>query len=320
MSNEISLLGYPAGLTVYALIRNSAGLVWYETGSAFETWGTGSRSEVDYAITLTDKLGGLYLGDFPSDIPAGTGNDKIYGYKTIIYRQLGAQPASTDATVGGSSIIWTGTAQASVPETETGATDIVNWGLLKVAGAKGDTETIDDIEGSSAFEVKCKLIYQFSRNSVLQSWPYNECKLFAELVVAAGVELADWNYAFTLPSDYLIMTKQTDEDDHTASYEYEIRGGYLFTNDYSNTDDDAAFVDYIRKVTDATEYSPLLKEAIATKFASEMAPTLNPQMTIPLKREYDQISQPDSQALNQQEGFDDEDAGSYSWRNARNSV
>jgi hypothetical protein len=318
MANEIQLLGYPAGQTIYAIVRNSSGQVWYETGGDFETWGTGSRSEVDYAITLTDKLGGLYLGNFPSSIPAGTGNDKIYGYKTIVYLQLGAQPASTDNIIGGQYIKWTGTAAVVAADTETGATDLVNWGLLKVGGAKDDAEQIDDIEGSSDFEVKCKLVYQFCRNSVLQSWPYNECREYAELTAATVSEQADWDYVFGLPSDYLMMIAQIDEDDRTVKYEYEVRSGYLFTNDYSNTDDDAAYIEYIKKVTDASEYSPLLQEAIATKFASEMAPTLNPDMTVPLKREFDLICQPDAQALNQL-GQYSEDEGSYSWKNARTS-
>ena len=109
MANEI-IVGFEAGNTIYSVIRDEDGDVWYPAGNAFETWGTGSRSNDDYDIALTDMGGGLYMGDFPSAIPNGT-------YYLQTYYQAGSSPASTDTPYGGpTSKTWNGsslTASAS---------------------------------------------------------------------------------------------------------------------------------------------------------------------------------------------------------------
>lgn len=199
------------------------------------------------------------------------------------------------------------------------ATYMVNYGLYKAAGAEGDTETITSIDGTSTWEQKCKLTYQFARNFVLERWPYRECKEYAELTAATVSEQADWDYVFDLPSDCLFVLAQIDEDDHTVNYEFKIRGGKLYTNDYSNTDGDAAYIDYVKLVTDPAEYSHALREAIATKFAAEISRTINPNKTSELIREYEALLQPISEVMAQQEEYVEDDEGEYSWLNGRTS-
>lgn len=101
MANEIHI-DYASGSTLYAVIRNKAGEVWYTSGQVFETWGTAGRTANDYDISLTDKGGSRYVGDFDSNIPAGR-------YSVQVFLQTGAYPADTDNFVGGNQIIWSGT-------------------------------------------------------------------------------------------------------------------------------------------------------------------------------------------------------------------
>jgi uncharacterized phiE125 gp8 family phage protein len=110
MSNEIRQ-HYPTGFTLYAVIRNSAGLVWYPTGEVFETWGTGSRTAADYDIALTETQAD-YIGDFDTNVDAGR-------YDVQVYRQAGGAPADSDLLAGVREIVWSGT--AAVGSGEVGA-------------------------------------------------------------------------------------------------------------------------------------------------------------------------------------------------------
>jgi len=105
MANEIHV-DYTSGNTLYAVVRNSVGEVWYAGGQVFESWGTGSRAADDYDISLTDKSGNRYVGSFDSNIPAGR-------YSIQIFSQAGANPADSDNLVGGGEIVWSGVGEVT---------------------------------------------------------------------------------------------------------------------------------------------------------------------------------------------------------------
>src|SRR4030043_1026606 len=97
MANEI-YVNYASGNTLYAVVRNGAGNVWYIAGQVFEVWGTGGRSADNYDISLTDKSGSLYVGSFDTNIQAGR-------YFIQIFLQAGANPADSDTFIAGEEII-----------------------------------------------------------------------------------------------------------------------------------------------------------------------------------------------------------------------
>lgn len=101
MANEIQV-NYASGNTLYAVIRNTAGNVWYVAGQTFEVWGTGGRTANDYDISLTDKSGSRYVGSFDANIPAGR-------YSIQVFLQAGANPADGDTFTAGKEIVWSGT-------------------------------------------------------------------------------------------------------------------------------------------------------------------------------------------------------------------
>jgi hypothetical protein len=100
MANEIHL-DYASGNTVYAVVRNAAGQVWYPAGAAFENWGNSGHNADNYDIALTGKSGSRYVGNFPGNIPAGR-------YTVQMFLQAGANPADSDQLIGSDLIIWTG--------------------------------------------------------------------------------------------------------------------------------------------------------------------------------------------------------------------
>jgi hypothetical protein len=105
MANEI-YANYESGNTLYAIIRNKAGEVWYANGQVFESWGTDGRDAADYSINLIDKGGSLYMCDFDESVPPGK-------YYIQIFLQAGAEPDNGDNLANKGEIIWSGTGQIS---------------------------------------------------------------------------------------------------------------------------------------------------------------------------------------------------------------
>jgi len=105
MANEIHI-NYASGNTLYAVVRNTSGEVWYTGGEVFEMWGTGGRTADDYDISLTDNNGSLYVGSFDPNIPPGR-------YSVQAFVQAGANPADGDSFVAGDEIVWSGTGRVT---------------------------------------------------------------------------------------------------------------------------------------------------------------------------------------------------------------
>lgn len=97
MAGELQAL-VPSGLTLYAVILDSAGQIW--NGTAFEA--INSANWATYDIALTESAAGIYLGDLPA-LDAG-----IYTYN--VYERAGASPATTDVQVGNGWLNWDGAA------------------------------------------------------------------------------------------------------------------------------------------------------------------------------------------------------------------
>jgi len=105
MANEIHV-DYTSGSTLYAVVRNGTGEVWYSQGQVFESWGTGGRAANDYDISLTDKGGSRYVGNFDGNIPAGR-------YSVQVFLQAGANPADSNNLVGSDEIVWSGAGEVT---------------------------------------------------------------------------------------------------------------------------------------------------------------------------------------------------------------
>ncbi|MBN1974199.1 MAG: hypothetical protein JW787_11205 [Sedimentisphaerales bacterium] len=103
MANEIHV-NYESENTLYAVIRDKAGNAWYVNGQAFELWGTTGRDAEDYCISLTDRNGSLYVGDFNENISSGR-------YYIQIFLQAGANPADGDSLIAGKEFVWSGTGE-----------------------------------------------------------------------------------------------------------------------------------------------------------------------------------------------------------------
>jgi hypothetical protein len=117
MADEIRVHHNAAAATLYAVIRRESDrYVW--NGSAFAAWSDGSLSS--YAVALTDRGGDLYTATMPTAVPAGT-------LLLSVYKQLGANPATTDLLLRSRRLYWSGTALGS-----TGAVALSPYALCSV--------------------------------------------------------------------------------------------------------------------------------------------------------------------------------------------
>lgn len=312
MANEITTTA-PTGYTLYALLFNESNEVWYDTGGEFEAHATSGRTNADYAIALTEVASiGWYYADYPS---IDRGN-----YLTVIKYQAGATPANSDQSIGGPvKKYWTGS--AVVEEPETNAVNICNKALAKIGGGK-DTLTITALGDGTDTSDLCDLFYTDVRKEVLKRMQPQECTYYADLGDESSYsgEKAEWEYAFDLPDDNLIVTRQIDEDSHEVEYRYEIKQSQLFTNILSNTDRDSAYIEYVKNETDGDVFNGEMVEAMATLLASLLAPRIvkgEMGMTLceRLFDKYEKVVLPKSIGISRSMQHDDEDQHEekYSW-------
>lgn len=92
--NEIRVY-YPSNYSVFSTVRNQSGQIW--NGSAFEDF----NDIYDCNIPMTDKLGGLYLGNFPSC--------DANSYTIMSYFDSDSTPDNNDVLIQIEEGYWTGT-------------------------------------------------------------------------------------------------------------------------------------------------------------------------------------------------------------------
>jgi hypothetical protein len=107
-ANEINAFA-PGVSTAYSVIREVDGDVWYVSGQVFEAWGTGGRTAADYDISLTDKSGDMFVGDFDSNVSAGY-------YHIATHYQTGGSPADADPMVWQEYGYWDASSWTSGPD------------------------------------------------------------------------------------------------------------------------------------------------------------------------------------------------------------
>lgn len=128
---------------------------------------------------------------------------------------------------------------------------------LGLLGAQRITSLIDDSKAGRA----CNNNYVTSRDTVFQEHTWKECTRRAILAPLSSAPLFEWTYQYQLPTDpYCIRVL----DVYNSVSSWKVEGRYLLTNDATVN------IVYIGRITDPNVYSPMLKEAIALKLASDI--------------------------------------------------
>ncbi len=93
------------GQTEYFVVTDNVSDWWIEAGTvdAFEDYNAGNYTTYDISMTEEGNTG-IYVGTFPSEIPAST-----TPYNITVKRQLGGSPAENDPITSTGSWVWDGT-------------------------------------------------------------------------------------------------------------------------------------------------------------------------------------------------------------------
>jgi hypothetical protein len=149
MANEAHI-DYESGNTVYFVRRNAAGQVALSDGSAWETWGASGHDADDYDVSLTDKGGDRYVGDFDAGGNISAGRYTIQGFL-----QLGANPADGDDFIGGpeEDFVWTGTAELELDDIPTAAEIVTAIKAMTGITAGGNYTLVDLLKALGAYQL-----------------------------------------------------------------------------------------------------------------------------------------------------------------------
>lgn len=304
---------FHTGYNIYAFLWDKDSDIAYNTGEAFETFGTSSRAASDYAITLTEVAAGFYTGDFPSWVTAGN-------YDVTWKIRAGSTPVNSDAPGGGPvEIYWTGSAVAATPETN--AVNICNR-ALSILGGGIDIVRITALGDGTDTSDNCELLYTPARKEVLKRMQPQECLYYADLGDESSFagEKAEYEYVFDLPDDYLHLVKQTHERYHKMDYRCKVIQNQLLTNILTNEDGDSAYIQYVKNEADASVFAEETAKAIAQLLASHLAPfevggEWAWKRRIDLKEEFEKIVLPDAMGINRSVQHHDETPreSNYGW-------
>jgi len=166
-------------------------------------------------------------------------------------------------------------------------------GIANLSLGKIGVKQIASLTENSAQAITANASWQYIRDEVLsvKDW------YFAKTRVALAQNTTDpvygFSYAYTLPSDFLRICKQDGSDAsvfpsglYTGEYstgQILIQNNYtrykietisdgtlcLFTS-YDNSDDDI-YINYIKRITDVTKFSPAFVSSVSYRWAAELS-------------------------------------------------
>jgi len=216
MANELKI-AYESGLTLYAIIRNSSGQVWYPTGQAFEDWGGGAgRDMSDYAISLTDKSGSFYIGDFDSNIGAGR-------YILQAFVQAGDTPSDDDNCIGSAEITWNGSSEEYIIDNN-GRVDVGAWLGSDVTKDANNLPNVNakaiSASTAAADNVEANISNLDEPNSLLLAGIYNigiaaasAAEVATGRLITNGTESGSYTDTYSLDETYHVITASGGEID-----------------------------------------------------------------------------------------------------------
>ena len=192
MANEIRAT-YDTDETLYALIFDTEGEVWYIAGQDFENFDAVSIGGYDIVMIEHATASGQYRGTFDANIPAGV-------YSVVLYEQVGGSPVwGTDIKIGETATMyWDGDAEIT--------NNMMDTVLDTIAGDMDATLTIGTGEIRATYNTGATL-YVLMFNAAGQVWRNNAPQQFlayapgaigvydiplSEIATNTGEYRADW--------------------------------------------------------------------------------------------------------------------------------
>jgi len=206
-------------------------------------------------------------------------------------------------------------------------TQIANLALGKLGGAGdvlGGNAFITSIDGTDKVSSWCKLAFPRIRRRVIADLatsqaPFRSTVRFADLdaELSSGdlPEIGQYEHAFNLPGDCLVVIRQFSENsissrdsrayrsmDTMVNYQWDVvanlagSGKILLTDTLSNLNADSAFIEYVIDTPNTGGFTEGMIDCIATLLASEVAPVVGRGMDASDRMlvKYEQIVKPNA--------------------------
>lgn len=133
---------------------------------------------------------------------------------------------------------------------------------LSKLGVEGITSFVD---GTAESEIAASL-YELIKDGMISSYPWSFATSQKELPRLAQVPIADYQYSYLLPNDYLRIIS-AGAGSRGKGLEYRINGNMLHTNSSS------VVITYIYRVLEEN-FPPFFCDALTTKLAAEFCLSL----------------------------------------------
>lgn len=148
----------------------------------------------------------------------------------------------------------------------------VSWtSINNMALAKLGANSISNIDSDATNNaVKCRAIYENTRDALLRGFEWNFAIERAELTQLATTPEYGFDYEYTLPTSPYCLRVISMEDDAA----FEVEGRKLLT------DEDECKIKYIARIVDPTKLDPLFINVMVCSLASQLAVPLTNSGTL----------------------------------------
>lgn len=143
-------------------------------------------------------------------------------------------------------------------------TSIVNIALAAVAG-----DRITALDDGSENANRASDIYADLRDDMLRGHPWNFATLRVKLARSASTPIFGFDYAYTLPSDWLRTLSVHDDDEGLSIPIY--RDETLGTERSIYSDSTDIYLRYVAQITDANKMPPDFRRALSMALARDLA-------------------------------------------------
>lgn len=161
-------------------------------------------------------------------------------------------------------------------------TMICNMSLGRIGSKRGTTGEMSDVETDMTVQgIHCRQHYEQTRNALLKSHLWRFAMSRSSLKVTTITPAFEYDYVYSLPSDFLRLVSIYESSPRTQYYKYAIEGERIYC------DESSVNIRYIRKVTDVSEFDPLFIEIFVLKLARKLAMPLtqDPKILVSIDEE-----------------------------------
>lgn len=141
---------------------------------------------------------------------------------------------------------------------------ICNNALIKL-GADTITSLTDDVKNARL----CNQVFEKLRDDILRAHPWNFALEQVQLARLVAAPVFSFAFKYQLPANCLRVVRMQED-----YMKFKIKGRELYT------DEEVAQIEYVKRVTDPTQFDALFDEVFSARIAAELATPITDSNTV----------------------------------------